>query len=127
VGISYGGFYGGTRKEASFRGRMELSYKLSIEPGISFNWVDAAWGNYAPELISTRFNYAFSPRTFLGALIQHNSGDRTVATNLRFRWEYRPGSDLFIVYSDGRNTGLGGMPRLETRTFAVKFTRLLRF
>ena len=44
-----------------------------------------------------------------------------------FRWEYEPGSDLFVVYSDGRLTDEAGFPLLLNRTFAVKFTKLFRF
>ena len=34
---------------------------------------------------------------FLSALLQYGSADRTFSSNLRFRWEYRPGSELFVV------------------------------
>jgi hypothetical protein len=27
-----------------------------------------------------------------------------MSASVRLRWEYRPGSELFVVYSDGRNT-----------------------
>jgi len=43
------------------------------------------------------------------------------------RWEYTPGSELFVVYSDGRDTATGGYPGLQNRSVAVKATRLLRF
>ena len=32
------------------------------------------------------------------------STSNLLTTNMRFRWEYRPLSELFIVYSDGRDT-----------------------
>ena len=41
---------------------------------------------------------------FVSALTQYNSSSHSVSINARFRWEYRPGSDLFVVYSDGRDT-----------------------
>ncbi len=48
------------------------------------------------------------------------------STNLRFKWEYQPGSDLFVVYSDGRDTVDRFRPALQNRSLAVKVTRLLR-
>ena len=49
-------------------------------------------------------------------------------TNLRFRWEYQPGSELFVVYTEGRNTlPPTGSTALETRGFVIKINRLLRF
>jgi hypothetical protein len=58
--------------------------------------------------------------------VQYNSDHHTLSINARFRWEYRPGSDLFVVYSDGRDTMYRGFPRMETRTFTVKLTRFFR-
>ena len=41
---------------------------------------------------------------FVSSLIQFNVDAHTLSSSVRFRWEYRPGSDLFLVYSDGRGT-----------------------
>ena len=48
------------------------------------------------------------------------------SSNLRFRWEYRPGSELFVVYTDERDTLQRGFPDLKNRAFVVKINRLLR-
>ena len=42
------------------------------------------------------------------------------------RWEYQPGSELFVVYNDQRDTALRP-PFLQNRAFIVKLTRLFRF
>ena len=34
----------------------------------------------------------------------YSSSIRSLAANLRFRWEYEPGSELFVVYSDAHDT-----------------------
>jgi hypothetical protein len=72
---------------------------------------------------------------FVSALLQYSSGDNTFGSNLRYRWEYRPGSELFIVYTDERDTTgpriAAATPALITglrnRAFVVKINRLLRF
>jgi hypothetical protein len=89
--------------------------------------VDLPEGRFTARLARTRVSYAFSPRMVLGALLQYNSSNQSLSTNLRFRWEYQPGSDLFVVYSDGRNTLSPGFPQLETQRLIVKLTRLFRF
>ncbi len=61
------------------------------------------------------------------ALVQYNSAADIASANVRFRWEYRPGSDLFVVYSEGRDTTVPGTPTLSNRSFAVKLTRMFRF
>ena len=55
------------------------------------------------------------------------SSDRTFSSNLRYRWEYRPGSELFVVYTDERDTLGAGFPILRNRAFVLKINRLFRF
>jgi hypothetical protein len=63
----------------------------------------------------------------ISSLVQFNVDGKTVTSSARLRWEYTGGSELFIVYSDGRDTHHVGFPGLLNRTFAIKATRLLRF
>ena len=103
---------------------------MSIEPSISINWLDTPQGSFRTDLVVTRINYAFSPRMFLGGLVQYNSAFNTVSTNLRLRWEYSPGSELFVVYTEDRDsTPLrpDRVTELRNRGFVIKFNRLFRF
>ena len=59
--------------------------------------------------------------------MQFNIDANTLSSSVRLRWEYTGGSELFVVYSDGRDTRTAGIPGLVNRTFAVKATRLFRF
>ena len=63
----------------------------------------------------------------LAALTQYNAASHSLSSSVRLLWEYRPGSELFVVYSDGRNTLTGGVPDLINRSFAIKLTRLIRY
>ena len=122
-----GGFYGGTRHSIGIsQGLTEPFPNFMVEPGVSLNWVDIPQARFLDTVLTGRFVYMFDPRTFLSALLQYNSEGRTIGVNARFRWEYRPGSDLFVVYSDGRSTLDRGFPRLQNRTFTVKLTRFFR-
>ena len=49
-----------------------------------------------------------------------------LTSNLRFRWEYAPGSELFVVWTDERETGMLGSG-LRSRGLTIKATRLLRY
>ena len=64
---------------------------------------------------------------FVAALIQYNSAQSSLSTNLRFRWEYRPGSELFVVYTDGRSTLPPHGTDLQNRGIVFKINRLIRF
>ena len=78
-------------------------------------------------VVSTRVIVTPNAKTALTSYIQYNGSSRTMSASLRWRWEYRPGSELFVIYSDGRNTLTGGYPDLLNRSVALKATRLLRF
>jgi hypothetical protein len=84
--------------------------------------------SFRTEVIGTRASFMFSPQMALSTLVQYNSTSSSLGSSVRFRWEYRPGSDFFVVYSDGRDTRIGDrFPGLMNRTFVVKATRLFRF
>ena len=46
---------------------------------------------------------------------------------MRLRWEYQPGSELFVVYNDSRDTRFRGLPELQNRAVIFKVNRLFRF
>ena len=122
-----GGFFSGTRREAAWRGRVEVMPRLTVEPLVSLNWISLPEGDYDTNLLASRINYTLSPRSFLAAFLQYNTTANSLSTNIRFRWEYQPGSDLYVVYNSLRDTLAPGYPELNAQSFIVKFTRLFRF
>jgi hypothetical protein len=123
----FGGFFDGTRNEWSYQGRIETSPRLSLEPNLSVSRVELPQGAFTATLLSGRTTFNVSPRMSLSALVQYASFESELLTNLRFRWEYQPGSDFFVVYNDGRATGLDQPLFLQSRSLSVKLTRLFRF
>ena len=83
-------------------------------------------GDFTSTLFSTRATYTVNPRMSASALVQYNSSASSVNTNIRFRSEYRPGSDFFVVLTDNRDTLSSGFPELRNRALLVKMTRLFR-
>ena len=112
------------------RGRLALTQQFSLEPSVSFNWIDTPQGSFRTDLVVSRVNYSFTPRMFFSGLIQYNSSTDTISNNLRLRWEYSPGSELFVVYTEDRDTDPLRPDRfseLRNRGFVVKVNRLFRF
>ena len=125
--VTYGSFYNGTKTAIGYSsGRITLSYRFLLEPTISLNLVDLPQGSFKSNVVSTRATYMFSPRAYLSALLQANSSSHVFATNVRFRWEYQPNSEFFVVYSEGRDTTSNGFPLLQNRGLVVKLTKLFR-
>jgi hypothetical protein len=84
-------------------------------------------GSFTAKVARIRTTYTITPRMFVSGLLQYNSASTSVGSNFRFRWEYQPGSELFVVYTDDYDSD----PRtdvvaLRNRAIVVKFNRLFR-
>jgi hypothetical protein len=128
VGAGRGEFYGGDRTDVSVRSRADLSKHLSLEPAVTVNVIDVPAGRFVATLASGRSVLSITPRMIVAALLQYNSSANVFTTNIRYRWEFSPASELFVVYSDGRDTALvpGRSWALQNRGLTVKITRLFR-
>jgi hypothetical protein len=129
--VRSGGYFNGTIRSVGFsRARLPVTDRFSVEPSVSVNWIDTPVGAFRTDLVVLRANYTFTPRMFVSGLTQYNSGSNTISNNLRLRWQYSPGSELFVVYSENRETD-PLMPdrytELRNRGFIVKVNRLFRF
>jgi hypothetical protein len=127
--IQWGTYYGGHKTQLSYFGvaRVHGASRFLTEPNVTVNWLDLPQGSFTSKLIGGRFTFTMTPRMLVAALLQYNSTAHNYGQNIRFRWEYVPGSDLFVVYTDGRDTeATTGSPMLLNRSFAVKFTHLFR-
>jgi hypothetical protein len=128
LSLEHGTFYDGHITTFSFtRTRVNPAARFSMEPTISLNWVDLPYGSFTTKLIGSRVTYTMTPMMFTSALIQYNSSTNRVSANVRLRWEYRPGSELFVVYNEERDTFTPRFPDLQNRALIVKINRLFRF
>jgi hypothetical protein len=128
LSFEHGTFYNGHKTTLGIsRGRLNLTPQLSIEPSFSVNWVDLVEGSFTTRLAGSRLTYTMTPRMFASALLQYNSGNNALAANVRLRWEYRPGSELFVVFNEQRDTLAAPFPALANRSLIVKINRLFRF
>ncbi|HWI16319.1 MAG TPA: hypothetical protein VNT81_01140 [Vicinamibacterales bacterium] len=128
LALQAGTFYDGHLTSLTYSsGRFAILKQWSLEPSFTINHVTRPSGGFDSQVYRARTDYGFSPRRFLSALVQYSSADKVFSSNLRFRWEYQPGSELFVVYTDERDTTTSGYPGLRNRAFVVKATRLFQF
>jgi hypothetical protein len=122
-----GQFYDGDITTITYNtARVSVTKRFSLEPSFSLSRVELPAGSFTTKVVRSRVDYGFSPRMFASALLQYNSIDRTFSSNLRYRWEYRPGSEIFLVWTDEQDTRPRGVG-LRNRALVLKVTRLLRF
>ncbi len=125
--LEYGDFYSGRKTSFGWGwGRVSLSSQFLLEPSISFNRVELPQGDFDVELVDLRAIYTMNPRMFVSALFQYDSESRGLAANVRLRWEYTPGSELFVVYNEHRDTLTSGFPGHNDSALIVKVTRLFQ-
>jgi hypothetical protein len=123
-----GKFYSGDRQSIGVNAaRMQITPQISLEPSLSLNVVDLPQGSFTATVVRSRATYTVTPRMFVSGIVQYNSTNASAGSNLRLRWEYAPGSELFVVYTDDYDTeARTGVTPLRNRAFVVKVNRLFR-
>ena len=110
---SAGTFYDGTRLSLALNPAWVLSKYLEIEAGYEVNRLDFADrdASTTTQLARLKVNTALNPSISLSTFGQYNSAIGQTTFNVRFRYHFREGTDLWIVYNEGlhneRDNGLG--------------------
>jgi hypothetical protein len=113
--------FGGTVFNVNSTLTVAASQHLSFGVGHTYGDVDLPNGAFRFNLASLKAGVAFTTRLFLNGVVQVNSLDREVSSNVRLQYMYRPGSDIYLVYSEGR--GSRDRPWLfENRSLRLKVT-----
>jgi hypothetical protein len=119
-------YYGGSRSLVQVTPVLKLSSRFSAELNYSFNRIRLAAGDPVSfHQVNNRINFAFSRKWLTSTSIQYNSSSDVIGVNFRLNYIYRPGDDLFIVYSDFRERR--NLPAELNRSIAIKFTHSFDF
>jgi hypothetical protein len=83
-------------------------------------------GNFSVVLASLQGNYSFTRFLMFTSLVQvDTSNTQAVSANVRLRYNYRPDSDLYIIYNVGTqfaSIALANPPQVRETRFAVRWT-----
>lgn len=140
VRVQAGDYYDGTIRSMTIgpssafgTSRISIMQRLAVEPTFTIVRIERPAASFTTRLARARVDLAFTPLMFASALLQYSSADRAFNTNLRFRWEYAPGSEIFLVYTDERDmtperfvlpTTVRG---IRNRSIVFKVNRLFRY
>ncbi len=119
-----GSYYDGDRVSYDWSFNLRPTRYLRVSPGLKREEVDLPWGSFTANLVNTTIEYTISTKAFLNALLQWNDDMEEASVNLRFNYQYRPGSDIYVVYNERRDTFEGGF---VDRALVVKLTYLWSF
>ena len=119
-----GEFWNGDKTSLQVGGQFRPDYHISTEFDFTRDNVSLPGGDFQVDLFRFRLRYAFNTRTFLDTLVQYNSEEQNVTSNVRFNLIHHSLSDLFLVYTEERPTS--GESQTD-RVISVKYTHLLGF
>lgn len=101
----FGSYYNGQLNEARVRWSYRANERLSFDFSEQWNRfrLPIEGGNFSVVFGGFQTNYSFSRFLTLSTLIQLNTANNQAVTgNVRLRWNYRPDSDLFVIYTAGQ-------------------------
>jgi len=124
----FGGYYDGTLNEFRVRANYRPTTKFSISASATWDRfrLPLPNGNFSVVLASLQGNYSFSRFLTFTSLIQMDtSNTQAVSANLRLRYNYRPDSDLYVIYNVGTqfaSIAPANPPQIRETRLAIKWT-----
>ena len=125
---TFGSYYGGTLNEFSVGANYRPMAKFSVSASETWDRfrLPLPDGHFSVVLASLQGNYSFNRfLTFTSLLQMNTSNTQAVSANLRLRYNYRPDSDLYIVYNIGTqfaSIAPENPPQVRETRFTVKWT-----
>lgn len=122
--VTVGGFYSGSRLSIGAAAQWRPSYRLSFRLSVTHDDISGEGGSFTADVLRSRIQFAASTKLFGSGDLQYNSQTDELITNLRVNLIYAPLSDVFLVYTERRDTA--GKVVLE-RSVTAKITRMFAF
>ncbi|MFP4228504.1 MAG: DUF5916 domain-containing protein [Salinivenus sp.] len=131
--LSLGGFYDGRRWQAELSPTWNLSRHLELGGTYQLNLVrfPDRGEEFAAHVARTRVRLAFNKKISTNAFLQYNSAARVGTADVRFRYNFGQGHDLWIVYNEGLNLDRArttpALPRTDARSLLVKYNHTFQW
>jgi hypothetical protein len=128
----FGGYYNGRLNEARVRAIYRPSQRLALSFSQQWNRfrLPLADGNFSVLFGALETDYAFSRFLSLSTVLQIDTANAQAGSaNIRLRWNYRPDSDLYIIYTAGQqfaSLAAANPVQLYQNRFVVKYTYSFR-
>ena len=127
-----GDFYSGTIRTMRFQGGYRRGRNLTWIGSWVRNFIKLPVGDFNTDLVGLRFNWSFTPKSFLQTLSQYNSQTRQIGHNIRLGLLSTSSTGLFIVFNTATSTRDYFDPhdvqrRTMSRALFVKFNYLLDY
>jgi hypothetical protein len=128
----FGSYYDGSLNELRVRATYRANQRLAFSLGPQWNRfrLPLSDGNFSVVFGALETDYAFSRFLSLSTILQVDTANAQAASaNIRLRWNYRPDSDLYVIYTAGQKfaslAAVNPAQFYENR-FVVKYTYSFR-
>ncbi len=120
-------YWAGDRRQLLVSNNIHPFANLSVDFIYTYNTVDHPAGSFDTATLSNRIFYAFSTEVFVKSYVQWNDLDKRFSFNFLGNYEYRPGSDIALVYNEIRDRFQSPHLAVRDRILMLKWTYNLRF
>jgi hypothetical protein len=124
LGLSYGGYFGGTRTSYTGGIAWRPNQYASIDLALERNDIALSATDVVTNLARLRVSASPSTRLSASAFVQYNDLADEIITSIRGRFIHAPLSDLYLVVEERRSTRDAFEP---VQSLAVKITRQFAF
>jgi len=132
--LKFPDFYGGHR--VTVQPNITYIFNKHFNTGIEYEYdrikfpndfSDNGNGLFQSNLIRLILSYYFSTKVSLKLLSQYDQLNNTISSNLRFRYNPREGTDLYVVFNQGLNNNTERLtphlPFVNNQAIIIKFSR----
>jgi len=122
----FGTYYDGHLNELQVRTNYRPASRFSLATTATWNRFNLREGKFSVVLAGLQANYSFSRFLTTSTLVQLDTANtQALSTNIRLRYNYRPDSDLYVIYNVGTrfaSLAVTNPRQLREQRFEVKFT-----
>lgn len=120
IGVTEGGFFDGTITSVDLSPSLRVNPNLTLVPSFEWSQITRHGVPFTTRELNAQIDYSLSHKWLTRTTLVMNSQNQEALANFRLNYIFRPGDDLFFVFSESR--GYGDAGGLINRAFTVKLT-----
>ncbi len=125
--VDLGAFYDGNNTTVRVSPVWYVSPHLELSGSYSYSHIrfKERRASLGIHLVRIRVGSAFNTRLSTNTFVQWNDALDNISANVRFRYNFREGNDLWIVYNTSHNGMEHALPRDDRQTILIKYTHTI--
>jgi hypothetical protein len=123
-----GGFYDGNLLTIGMEPQLNIGSSLQLSLAYEYNHVTfhGRDQDFTGNIARLKALFMFTTTLSVSSLVQYNSTENNLTSNIRLRYNPREGNDFYIVFNEGRNTYRDlenpRLPAFNNRSILLKYT-----